>query len=60
LVCSDVLRSKVCGASSKEKVVSHTSRIIYFGLFLVTVIGAWVFRDYQSPEFCAATNDVFW
>ncbi len=55
-----MLRSKVCGASSKEKVVSHTSRIIYFGLFLVTVIGAWVFRDYQSPEFCAATNDIFW
>jgi hypothetical protein len=40
--------------------VSHTSRITYFGLFLVTVICAWVFRDYQSPEFCTATNDIFW
>jgi hypothetical protein len=39
--------------------VSHTSRITYFGLFLVTVICAWVFRDYQSPEFCTATNDIF-
>ena len=59
LVCC-TLRSKVCGASSKEKMVSHTSRITYFGLFLVTVICAWVFRDYQSPEFCTATNDIFW
>lgn len=51
----------MCGGnSSKETIVSRSSRLTYFGLFLITVIGAWVFRDQQTPELCAATNDIFW
>jgi len=48
------------GGSSKETIVSRTSRMSYFGLFLITVIGAWVFRDRASPALCSAASDIFW
>lgn len=50
----------MCGGdSSPQSVIKNTSRMTYFFLFIITVVGAWVFRYTETPELCA-TSDIFW
>lgn len=50
----------MCGDSSRQGVIKNTSRMTYFFLFIITVIGAWVFRYRETPELCSVADDIFW
>jgi len=50
----------MCGDDSRQGVIKNTSRMTYFFLFIITVIGAWVFRYQETPELCNVADDIFW